>query len=131
MGYNDYDDEVERMRSRKSRAAGRRAAANQPARGRRRYEDEPEEYYDGDEADGEWLDEDYDEAGEAYDDDEYDDGDDGLEAVYLDEKPSTRPVRGRSAAASGLSLIHIWVSMVSPDWEITMASVLSSTSGSS
>lgn len=103
MGYNDYDDEVERMRSRKSRAAGRRAAANQPARGRRRYEDEPEEYYDGDEADGEWLDEDYDEAGEAYDDDEYDDGDDGLEAVYLDEKPSTRPVRGRSAAASGRS----------------------------
>ena len=103
MGYNDYDDEVERMRSRKSRAAGRRAAANQPARGRQRYEDEPEEYYDGDEADGEWLDEDYDEAGEAYDDDEYDDGDDDLEAVYLDEKPSTRPVRGRSAAASGRS----------------------------
>lgn len=105
MGYNDYDDEVERMRSRKSRAAGRRAAAKQPARGRRRYEDEPEEYYDGDEAGEEWLDEDYDEAGEAYGDDEFDDGEDGLEAIYLDETPSARPVRGRSASAAGRAVL--------------------------
>ena len=49
MRYNDYDDELERMRSRKSRTAGRRPAGERPvretARQRAQYRDEPEDVY--------------------------------------------------------------------------------------
>ena len=48
MRYNDYDDELERMRSRKSRTAGRRTAGERPvretARQREQYRDEPEDF---------------------------------------------------------------------------------------
>ena len=52
MRYNDYDDELERMRSRKSRTAGRRPAGERPvretARQREQYRDEPEDFYEED-----------------------------------------------------------------------------------
>lgn len=103
MRYNDYDDELERMRSRKSRTAGRRTAGERPvretARQREQYRDEPEDFYEEDYEEGDWLDDDYD---GAYDNEAYMDDEDGLEPISLEETPSGRPMRNgrppRSAA---------------------------------
>lgn len=105
MRYNDYDDELERMRSRKSRAAGRQPAGGRPARNtarqREQYRDEPETSYEDEYVDEDWLDDDYD---GVYDSEEYIDDEDGLEPISLEGTPFDRPMRSgrpqRSAASS-------------------------------